>query len=109
MFRHMEEGKTKREAAFDGAKQLVFTCVAMTAVIIIVFMPLAISGGLIGNILREFSIPIVVATLCSLLVSFTVTPLLMSRFGNMPDMMRPGVSGAFSRGVERIYESVKNT
>jgi len=108
MFRHLEEGKTKREAAFEGAKQIVFTCVGITLVIVVVFLPLAISGGMIGEILKEFSIPIVIATICSLLVSFTVTPLLMSRFGNMPDMMRPGLSGAFSRGVERVYESVKN-
>jgi len=108
MFRHMEEGKSKREAALDGAKQIVFTCMAITLVIVVVFLPLAISGGTIGNILKEFSIPIVVATLCSLLVSFTVTPLLMSRFGQMPDDTRPTLSGRFSRGVESAFETIKN-
>jgi HAE1 family hydrophobic/amphiphilic exporter-1 len=83
MFRHLEKGKTKFHAALDGCKQIMFTALAITLVIVVVFLPLAISGGMIGNILKEFALPIIVATLCSLLVSFTVTPLLMSRFGKI--------------------------
>jgi hydrophobic/amphiphilic exporter-1 (mainly G- bacteria), HAE1 family len=107
MFRHMEKGKTKWRAALDGCKQIMFTAMAITLVIVVVFLPMALSGGLIGNILKEFAIPIMVATLCSLLVSFTVTPLLMSRFGNMPDDTRPTLSGRFSRLVEHAFDSVK--
>jgi HAE1 family hydrophobic/amphiphilic exporter-1 len=108
MFRHMEKGKTKWRAALDGCKQIMFTAMAITLVIVVVFLPMAIAGGIIGNLLKEFAIPIVVATLCSLLVSFTVTPLLMSRFGNMPDDTRPTLSGRFSRLVENAFESLKN-
>ena len=108
MFRHMEMGKPKRQAAIEGAKQIMFTCLAITIVIVVVFLPLAVSGGLIGNILKEFAIPIIVSTLCSLLVSFTVTPLLMSRFGKLSDDTKPTLSGRFSRGVERVFEAVKN-
>jgi HAE1 family hydrophobic/amphiphilic exporter-1 len=107
MFRHMEKGKTKWKAALEGSKQIMFTAMAITLVIVVVFLPMALAGGLIGNILKEFAIPIVVATLCSLLVSFTVTPLLMSRFGSMPDDTRPTLSGRFSRIVERSFDSVK--
>ncbi len=108
MFRHMEMGKSKRQAALDGTKQIIFTCLAITTVIVVVFLPLAVSGGLIGNILKEFAIPIIVSTLCSLLVSFTVTPLLMSRFGKLSDDTRPTIMGRFSRGVERVFDSIKN-
>jgi len=108
MFRHMEQGKTKWRAAIDGCKQIMFTAMAITLVIVVVFLPMGLSGGLIGNILKEFAIPIVIATMCSLLVSFTVTPLLMSRFANMPDDTRPTLSGRFSRLVERTFDSVKN-
>jgi HAE1 family hydrophobic/amphiphilic exporter-1 len=69
---------------------------------------MGLSGGLIGNILKEFAIPIVIATMCSLLVSFTVTPLLMSRFGTMPDDTRPTLSGRFSRFIESTFDSLKN-
>jgi len=108
MFRHMEQGKTKWQAAIDGCRQIMFTAMAITLVIVVVFLPMGLSGGLIGNILKEFAIPIVIATMCSLLVSFTVTPLLMSRFATMPDDERPTLSGRFSRFIERTFDSVKN-
>jgi len=108
MFSHMEKGKTKWQAALDGCKQIMFTAMAITLVIVVVFLPMGLSGGLIGNVLKEFAIPIVITTLCSLLVSFTVTPLLMSRFGNIPDDTRPTLSGRFSRFIERTFDSIKN-
>ena len=108
MFHHLERGKTKWQAALDGCKQIMFTVMAITFVIVVVFLPLAISGGLIGNLLKEFAIPIIAATLTSLLVSFTVTPLLMSRFGKLSDDTRPTLSARFSRTVEKTFESIKD-
>lgn len=108
MFHHMELGKSRWQAALDGCKQIMFTVMAITLVIVVVFLPLSIIGGLIGNILKEFAIPIIAATLSSLLVSFTVTPLLMSRFGKLSDNNRPTLSGKFSRFVENGFNSLKN-
>lgn len=108
MFRHMEEGKERRKAVIDGCKQIMFTAVAITFVIVVVFLPLAISGGLIGNVLKEFAIPIIIATLCSLLVSFTITPVLMARFGKLSDDTKPTLSARFSRFVEKTFESLKD-
>ena len=107
MFTHMEKGKTRFRAAIDGCKQIMFTAMAITIVIVVVFLPLAVSGGMIGNVLKEFATPIIIATMCSLLVSFTVTPLLMSRFGNIPDDTRPTLSGRFSRFVENAFDALK--
>ncbi|KAA6299845.1 MAG: Multidrug resistance protein MdtB, partial [Candidatus Ordinivivax streblomastigis] len=108
MFNHMEQGKSSRQAAIDGCKQIMFTVMSITLVIVVVFLPLAITSGLIGNVLKEFAIPIIAATLSSLLVSFTITPMLMSRFGKMPDDTRPTLSGCFSRFVEKTFDSLKN-
>lgn len=108
MFHHLEKGKDKRQAAIDGCKQIMFTVMAITLVVVVVFFPLAIARGLIGNILKEFAIPIIAATLSSLLVSFTITPALMSRFGKLSDDTRPTLSGRFSRFVEKTFESLKN-
>lgn len=109
MFHHLEKGKDKRQAAIDGCKQIMFTVMAITLVVIVVFFPLAIASGLIGNILKEFAIPIIAATLSSLLVSFTVTPALMSRFGRLSDDTRPTLSGRFSRFVEKTLDSLKSS
>ena len=108
MFRHLEMGKSKRQAAIDGTKQIIFTCVAMTLVLVVVFFPLIVTGGFIGNMLKEFAVAIIVTVLCSLLVSFTVTPLLVSRFGKLLDDTKPTLSARFSRFIERIFESIKN-
>jgi HAE1 family hydrophobic/amphiphilic exporter-1 len=108
MFHHLEMGKTKWRAALDGSKQIMFTCMAITLVIVVVFLPLAITGGMIGNMLKEFSIPIIITVLCSLLVSFTVTPLLMSRFGKLSDDTSSTLSARFSRLVEHSFDSIKD-
>lgn len=108
MFTHIEQGKNRRQAALDGCRQIMFTVMTITAVITVVFLPLVVMGGIIGNLLREFAVPIIVATLSSLLVSFTVTPLLFSRFGKMSEHTRKTLSGRFSILVENLYTWLKN-
>ncbi len=104
--RHLEMGKNKRTAALDGRNEIGFTALAITLVDVVVFVPLAFSGGLIGNILREFSLVVVFSTLMSLLVSFTLTPLLVSRFGKM-QVLNPGTLwGKLNLGFEHLIEQV---
>src|SRR5690606_11317848 len=80
IYRHMEMGKNKVRASLDGAKEIGFTVVSITMVIVVVFLPIAMSTGMVSNILREFCMVVVIATLLSLLASFTIVPLLTSRF-----------------------------
>ncbi|MCL2038881.1 MAG: efflux RND transporter permease subunit [Bacteroidetes bacterium] len=108
MFRHLEMGKNKRRAAIDGCKQIMFTVMAITIVIVVVFMPLAVTGGMIGNVLKEFAFPIMIATCCSLLVSFTISPLLMSRIAKLSDNTRPTFFASISRTIEHIFDSLQN-
>ncbi len=108
MFHHLEMGKSKRKAAFEGSKQIMYTAMAITLVIVVVFVPMAITGGTIGNMLKEFAVPIIITVLCSLLVSYTVTPLLMSRFGKKTDNNPNTVAGRFSLFVEKTFNSLKN-
>lgn len=107
IFRHMEMGKTRMKAALDGRAEIGFTAVAITLVDIVVFVPMAISGGMIGNILREFSLVVVFSTLMSLIVSFTLTPLLASRFASLPKLSTTSLYGKFFLGFEKIVESIK--
>jgi len=107
MYRYMEMGRTKRQAALEGCKQIMFTAMAITLVIVVVFLPLAISSGLIGNLLREFALPIIVATLTSLFVSFTFTPMLVSRFGKLQEINKNTIGMKLSRGFENIFNTLK--
>ena len=81
--RHMEMGKNKIRAAYDGASEIGFTVTAITLVIVVVFLPIAMSTGLVANIIAQFCVTVIIATLLSLLVSFTVVPWLFSRYGKL--------------------------
>lgn len=79
IYRHLEEGKPPRQAALDGAKEIGPAVLATTLSIVAVFLPAAMSGGVIGIMLKEFGLTVVVAVMISLLVSFTLTPMLSAR------------------------------
>lgn len=106
--RHLEMGKDKRTAALDGRSEIGFTALAITLVDVVVFVPLAMTGGLIGNILREFALVVVFSTLMSLLVSFTLTPLLASRFGKIEVLNPNTLWGKLNLGFERMIDRLTN-
>src|SRR5215203_883505 len=107
IYRHIEMGKHKRKAAIDGRNEIGFTAMAITLVDVVVFVPLALAGGLIGNILREFSLVVVFSTLMSLFVSFTITPLLASRWGKLEILSKSTLWGRLNLGFERFLDNLK--
>jgi len=78
--RHRETGESAMEAAYSGRTEIGNAAIAITLVDVVVFLPIAFLSGIVGKYLQEFGIVIVVATLFSLLVSFTLTPLLAGRW-----------------------------
>jgi HAE1 family hydrophobic/amphiphilic exporter-1 len=107
IYRHLEMGLDKRTAALEGRNEIGFTALSITLVDVVVFGPLSLVGGLIGNILREFAIVVIVSTLMSLFVSFTVTPLLASRFSRISNPNSKSIFGRFSRWFENQFENLK--
>jgi len=81
--RHLKMGKDKRTAALDGRNEIGFSALAITTVDVVVFGPLCVIQNTIGDMLRQYSVTIVVATLMSLFVCYTLTPWLASRFGKI--------------------------
>jgi hydrophobic/amphiphilic exporter-1 (mainly G- bacteria), HAE1 family len=82
--RHMEDGKGRMEAALEGAREIGFTIVSMTASLAAVFLPVLFMGGIVGRLLHEFAVVIGAAVIVSGIVSLTLTPLLCSRFLRPP-------------------------
>ncbi len=107
IYRHMEMGKHKRIAALDGRNEIGFTALSITLVDVVVFIPIALSSGLIGNILREFSLVIVVSTLMSLMVAFTLTPMLASRWGKLEHHTKDTLWGRINIWFEDVIDGVK--
>jgi len=82
--RHLAMGKSPIKAALEGRLEIGLAAVAITMTDVVVYGPVAFTSGIVGEIFREFGLTIVVATLFSLFVSFTVTPLLASRWLKEP-------------------------
>ena len=78
--RHMEMGKSRLQAALDGARQIGFTLVSLTVSLIAVLIPLLFMGDVVGKLFHEFAITLAVAIAISLVVSLTLTPMLCARF-----------------------------
>jgi len=80
IFRHLEMGKTVRQAAIDGSREICFTILSMTLSLSAVFIPVLFMGGIVGRLFREFGVVIAVAVLVSGVVALTLIPMLASRF-----------------------------
>ncbi len=100
--RHLEMGKNKVRAAYDGASEIGFTVTAITMVIVVVFLPIAMSSGLVSDIIKQFCVVVIIATLLSLLVSFTVVPWLYSRFGKLEHIREDSFAGKIIFGFENM-------
>ena len=78
--RHRDLGADPMRAAIDGRTEIGNAAIAITMVDVVVFLPVAFLPGIVGAYLKEFAAVIVIATLFSLFVSFTLTPLLAAKW-----------------------------
>lgn len=102
--RHMEMGKNKVRAAYDGAAEIGFTVTAITLVIVVVFLPIAMSTGLVSNIITQFCVTVIIATMLSLLASFTIVPWLFSRYGKLEHLNKESFFGKIILGFENYLD-----
>jgi len=108
MYRNLEEGMKPLRAAIEGAKQIGFTVLSISLSLIAAFTPLIFMDGIVGRLLREFSLTLVFAIAVSTLVSLTVTPMICAQYIKAASIERVtwfdrAVEGVLSR-VLVIYE-----
>ncbi|HNE66133.1 MAG TPA: efflux RND transporter permease subunit [Saprospiraceae bacterium] len=92
--RHLDMGKEKRKASLEGRMEIGFSAVSITLVDVVVFVPILFLQVFVADMLKQFSVVIIVTVLTSLLVGFTLTPWLASRIGEK-DNLKP--SNFFNR------------
>ncbi|BEV43857.1 efflux RND transporter permease subunit [Afipia carboxidovorans] len=80
MHRNLEQGMTPARAALEGAKQIGFTVLSISLSLIAAFTPLIFMEGIVGRLLREFSLTLVFAIAVSTVVSLTVTPMICAQY-----------------------------
>ncbi|HET6485266.1 MAG TPA: efflux RND transporter permease subunit, partial [Spirochaetia bacterium] len=119
--RHIHLGQDPMRAAVDGRKEIGLAAVAITLCDVVVFAPIAFLQDIVGQFFKEFGLTVVCATLLSLLVSFTVTPMMASRMlagrrGKRSQRIEPpegsaeertkGFGGFFDRTIKGSYRQV---
>jgi len=103
IYHHIEKGEEKREASLKGRNEIGFAALSITLVDVVVFLPLSLVSGIVGQILRQYALVVVGTTLTSLFVSFTITPTLASRFAKLERLTDRTLLGRFALGFEKYY------
>ena len=79
--RYIDQGVERRKAALMGTSEIGFAAVSITLVIVVVFLPILFVPVFVADLLKQFSVVVMISTLMSLLVSFTLSPWIASRIG----------------------------
>jgi len=114
VYRHMEEGLGRVEAASKGSDEIAFAVIATTLTLVVVFVPIAFLSGVVGRLFYEFGITVTVAVAVSGFVALTLTPMLCSRVlslgttaGKQNTLGR--MARAFDRGVSSTAAAYERT
>lgn len=106
IYRHLRMGEPPREAAINGRGEIGLAALAITAADVVVFLPIAVMGGIVGQFFKPLALGFVFTVVTSLIVSFSVTPMLAARWYRAgEDLEHP--KGAFARRFERGFEKLQ--
>jgi len=106
--RHLGLGEAPVLAAIRGRSEIGMAALTITMLDVVVYVPIALISGIAGQFIRPFAIVIAAATLASLVVSFTLTPLLASRYLSIEEALKAGngplerFGRCWDRGYDRL-------
>ena len=103
--RHLREGRTPREAAILGARELVTPIIAMTLTLVAVYIPIGLQGGLTGALFREFAFSLAGAVAISGVVALTLSPTMAAKLLRSAQDEESGLSGWLNHRFDRLQES----
>lgn len=106
--RHLARGESPKEAAVKGRMEIGMAAIAITICDVVVYLPIAFMTSMTGQFFRQFGLTIVFASLFSLFISFTLTPMLASRFFqkglHVPDRKLWRAMDRIEEGMQDFYE-----
>jgi len=103
IYKKMEQGMNKWQAALEGSKEIYFAVIATSLTIAVIFLPIIFLQGFVGSLFREFGIVVAGAVLVSAFVSLTLTPVL-----NVKLTRRVHKHGWFYRVTEPFFRGMEN-
>lgn len=108
IYSKIEEGMSRTQAAFEGAREVFFAVIATSISLICVFLPIFFLEGLTGRLFREFAMVMASAIVFSTFISLSLTPMMSSRMLSKSE--RNGkLMTSFKNIVERLTDSYKRT
>jgi multidrug efflux pump len=100
--RHLREGRSKREAALLGARELLGPVIAMTITLAAVYLPVALQGGLTGALFREFALTLAGTVTISGIVALTLSPMMSSHMLRSAEAEERGFTGWVNHHFDRL-------
>src|ERR1700761_8994592 len=104
MYRNLEHGMPVYRSALEGARQIGFTVLSISLSLVAAFTPLIFMDGVVGRLLREFSLTLTFAIVVSTIVSLTTTPMICAHYireatSDRETWLDRVIEGSLSRGV----------
>ena len=110
IYRHLKMGKPPAVAALDGRSEIGLAAITITFTDVVVFVPIAFMSGIVGQFFRQFGLTVAIATLFSLFVSFTLTPMLASKWlkpeGEGTEDEPRALTGRLFAAFDRFYSGL---
>src|SRR5438132_4140175 len=104
--RHLGLGENPHQAALTGRAEIGLAAIAITMADVVVYTPIAFISGILGQLFRQYGLTIVAATLFSLLISFTLTPMLASRWLTHDEKTSNNLVARFGRWWDEHFDAL---
>jgi hydrophobe/amphiphile efflux-1 (HAE1) family protein len=104
---HLEHGKGPREATMKAMEEVTAPVIGIALILSAVFVPVAMLGGLVGSMYKQFALTIAISVLLSAFNALSLTPALCAMLLKAPRPMR-GPLGAFFKGFNKVFEVTTN-
>ncbi|MDD3451205.1 efflux RND transporter permease subunit [Sulfurimonas sp.] len=106
IYKKMEEGLGKYEAAYEGTKEMAFTIMAISAMLLAVFIPVSFMSGIVGKFFESFAMTVGFAIIISYTIALSFIPSLSARVLRKDESRFYSLTEPFFKALERIYEAL---
>ena len=106
IYKKMEAGMEKFEAAVEGTKEMAFTILAISAMLLAVFVPVSFMSGIVGKFFESFAMTVGFAVIISYSVALSFIPSLSARVLKKDESKFYNMTEPFFKALEKVYEKI---
>ena len=106
IYKKLELGKSRYEAALEGVKEISFSILAISAMLLAIFIPIANMSGIVGKFFKSFGITIVASVIISYIIAITVIPMISSLLVNPKHSKFYLMTESIFLSIDRIYKNL---